>query len=119
MKVSVIVPAKNEAENLPRCLGSVVGGRGLRGRFGQHGWDGGNRRGPWRRVAQFEYQGGFRKRKIGRWRIFRLRNEWVFFLDADETLPPEAEAEIREIVERPGGTTGTGSTAGSSSSGNG
>ena len=35
-----------------------------------------------------------------------MRNEWVFFLDADETLPPEAEAEFRAIVETPGGCDG-------------
>ena len=98
--VSLIVPCKNEEENLERCLKSV----------------------PWvcesfvvdsqsadkteeiatacgAQVVQFKYQGGWPKKK--NWALDNLpfENEWVLILDADECLPPEAEEEIRAIVE--------------------
>jgi glycosyltransferase involved in cell wall biosynthesis len=51
------------------------------------------------KVVQFYYQGGWPKKK--NWAIENLpfENEWVLILDADECLPPEAEEEIREIVQ--------------------
>jgi glycosyltransferase involved in cell wall biosynthesis len=107
VKLTVIVPVKNEARNLPRCLASVawadevcvVDSASTDGTVEiaeAHG----------ARVAQFDYRGGYPKKK--NWALDHLapRNEWVFFLDADETLPPEAEQEFREIVERPGGHDG-------------
>ena len=103
VKVSVIVPAKDEAGNIGRCLGSVS-------------WadeiivvDSGSADGTGRiaaglgaRVAQFEYKGGWPKKKNWALENLTLRNEWVLFLDADETMPAEAEGEIREIVEKAG-----------------
>ncbi len=58
------------------------------------------------RVAQFDYKGGWPKKKNWALENLPLGNEWVFFLDADETLPAEAEGEFREIVERTGGHNG-------------
>jgi len=107
VKVSIIVPVKNEAENLARCLGSVAwadevcvvdsGSTDGTGRIAEaHG----------ARVVQFDYQGGYPKKKNWALEHVALRNEWVFLLDADETLPPEMEAELRQIVESPGGHDG-------------
>lgn len=107
VRVSIIVPARNEAGNLARCLASVAWADeicvvdsastdGTAEIARSHG----------ARVEQFEYKGGLPKKKNWALENLELRNEWVFLLDADETLPPEAEAEIRDIVESPGGPDG-------------
>ena len=108
VKVSVIVPVKNEAANLGRCLasvrwadevvvvdsGSTDGTREIAEQCGA-------------RVVTFDYKGGYPKKKNWALEQIVLRNSWVFFLDADESLPPAAEEEFRQITEgRDGGHDG-------------
>ena len=50
---------------------------------------------------QFEYKGGWPKKKNWALQNLPFCHEWVLILDADECLPPEAEEEIREIVANP------------------
>ncbi len=104
MKVplSVLIPIKNEAGNLERCIGSVSwadevwvvdsesgdGSAALAESLGA-------------KVVQFQFGGIWPKKK--NWALANLpfRHEWVFILDADEVLPASAEAEFRAIVENP------------------
>ena len=93
--VSVIVPVKNEAENLRRCLPAlawadevfVVDSQShdatpLIAR--EHGAS----------VVQFEFNGTYPKKK--NWALDNLpfRNEWVLIVDADEVVIPELADEI-------------------------
>ena len=85
MPVSVIVPIRNEAENLARCLASVGwadeifvvdsestdGSQRIAEEFGA-------------RVVQFEFNGTWPKKKNWALENLPFRNEWVFILDADE-----------------------------------
>ena len=52
-------------------------------------------------VVQFPFNGTWPKKK--NWALEQVpwRHEWVFILDADEVMPPEAEAEFRSIVSDP------------------
>ena len=98
--VSLVVPCKNEEANIERCLDSV----------------------PWvgeafvvdsqssdrtveiaeelgAQAVQFDYQGGWPKKKNWALENLPFSNDWVLILDADECLPAEAEDEIRKIVE--------------------
>lgn len=100
--LSVIVPVKNEAANLPRALPSVrwageiwvVDSQSTDGTAAiaeAHG----------ARVAQFHFNGTWPKKKNWALENLPLAHPWVFVLDADEVLPPEAEQELRAIVADP------------------
>ena len=105
--VSVIVPIKNEAANLPRCLASVkwadeilvVDSESTDGSIAiaqQHG----------AKVVQFEFNGIWPKKKNWALENLQFRNEWVFVLDADEVLPPEAETEFAQAISDVGDIAG-------------
>jgi glycosyltransferase involved in cell wall biosynthesis len=99
VSLSILIPIKNEAANLARCLGSVA-------------WadeifvvDSGSTdssleiaRSHGAQVVQFHFNGTWPKKK--NWALANLpfRHPWVFILDADEVLAPEAQDEFRAIV---------------------
>ena len=101
--VSVLVPIKNEAGNLPRCLESVrwadevfvVDSQSTDGSTEiaqRHG----------AQVVQFQFNGTWPKKKNWALENLPFRNEWVFILDADEVLPPEAEPEFAKAIAEAG-----------------
>ena len=101
------MPIKNEAENLPRCLASVAwadeifvvdsqSSDGSQAIAAEHGVS----------VVQFEFNGTWPKKKNWALEHLPFRNEWAFILDADEVLPPEAEAEFRSAIAHAGETAG-------------
>lgn len=101
--VSVIVPIKNEAANLPRCLGSirwadeifVVDSQSTddSARIAQqHG----------ARLEQFHFNGTWPKKKNWALENLPFKNDWIFILDADEVLPPEAEQEFAAAIANAG-----------------
>ena len=105
--VSVIVPIKNEAANLPRCLESISwadeifvvdsnstdSSPRIAEEFGAQ-------------VVQFEFNGTWPKKKNWALENLAFRNEWVFILDADEVLPAGAEAEFRAAIANASETAG-------------
>lgn len=97
--VSIIVPIKNEASNLERCLASVAWADEIFVVDSQS-TDGSQKiaEGCGARVVQFEFNGTWPKKKNWALENIPFRHEWVFILDADEVMPPEAEAEFRAIV---------------------
>jgi glycosyltransferase involved in cell wall biosynthesis len=105
--VSVIVPIKNEAGNLSRCLDSirwadeifVVDSQSTDGSVEiaqQHQ----------AQVVQFQFNGTWPKKKNWALENLPFRNKWVFILDADEVLPPEAEQEFAKAIAEVGETAG-------------
>jgi glycosyltransferase involved in cell wall biosynthesis len=102
VQVSLIVPCKNEEDNIGRCLNSVpwidetfVVDSQSTDRTVEMAEDLGAE------VVQFYYRGGWPKKKNWALENLPFSHEWVLILDADECLPPEAEEEIREIVQNP------------------
>jgi glycosyltransferase involved in cell wall biosynthesis len=97
--ISILLPIRNEAVNLPRCLASVAWADEIFVVDSQS-TDGSQaiaeERGA--KVVQFQFNGTWPKKKNWALENLPFRNEWVFILDADEVLPQEAEAEFREIV---------------------
>src|SRR5258708_35820655 len=97
--VSILLPVKNEAANLPRSLASVswadeivvVDSQSSDGSANiaeAHG----------AKLVQFHFNGSWPKKKNWALESFPFRHEWVFILDADEVMPSEAEAEFLGIV---------------------
>jgi len=106
--VSLLIPIKNEAANLPRCLaavawadeifvvdsGSTDGSQTIAENAGAT-------------VVQFAFNGIWPKKKNWALENLPFKHEWVFILDADEVLPPETAAEFAEIIAHDGhGKTG-------------
>jgi glycosyltransferase involved in cell wall biosynthesis len=100
--VSVIVPVKNEAHNLARCLASL-------------GWadevlvvDSQSSDETVRiaeasaaKVVQFHFNGTYPKKKNWALENLPFANEWVLIVDADEVIPPELAAEIAATLAAP------------------
>ena len=100
--VSVLIPCKNEELNISACIQSINWAKEIFVVDSQstdrtahiaeeHG----------AKVVQFEYKGGWPKKKNWALENLSFSHEWVLILDADECLPPEAEEEIRKIVTNP------------------
>lgn len=98
--VSVIVPVKNEAENLRRCLPALAWADEVfvvdsestdeTGAVAdEHGAS----------VVQFRFNGTYPKKKNWALENLPLRNEWVLIVDADEVVLPELAEEIARRVE--------------------
>ncbi|HEX4666074.1 MAG TPA: glycosyltransferase family 2 protein [Chthoniobacterales bacterium] len=101
--VSVIVPIRNEAENLPRCLASIAWADEIFVVDSQSS-DGSQQiaAGLGAKVVQFEFNGTWPKKKNWALENLPFRNDWVFILDADEVLPNEAETEFRGAIAQAG-----------------
>jgi glycosyltransferase involved in cell wall biosynthesis len=100
LPVSVIVAARNEEKNLPRCLASlrevgevyVIDSQStdatpeIARTFGA-------------KVVQFHYQGGWPKKR--QWAMDNLAFEfdWILLVDADEVFSNELAKEIREAIQ--------------------
>lgn len=101
--VSVVVPVRNEAGNLPRCLEQlqwadevfVVDSASTDGTV-----EAALRAGA--KVAQFQWNGRYPKKKNWALKNLPFRNEWVLIVDADELVTPELAAEIGRAVAAPG-----------------
>ncbi len=93
--ISVIVPVKNEAENLRRCLPALAWADEVfvvdsqssdeTARVAaEHGAT----------VVQFQFNGTYPKKKNWALENLPLRNEWALIVDADEVVVPELAEEI-------------------------
>jgi glycosyltransferase involved in cell wall biosynthesis len=105
--VSVLVPIKNEAANLRRCLGSVPWANEIFVVDSQS-TDGSIQiaESAGARVLQFQFNGTWPKKKNWALENLPFQNEWVFILDADEVLPAEAEMEFARVIAEAGSVTG-------------
>jgi glycosyltransferase involved in cell wall biosynthesis len=102
-----LIPIKNEAANLLRCLSSVdwadeifvVDSQSTDGSIEIAQKNGAQ-------VVQFQFDGAWPKKKNWALENLPFRNDWVFILDADEVLPPEAAEEFARAIANTGGIAG-------------
>ena len=104
LPITVLVATRNEAANISRCLEAlrpaarviVVDSKStdstvaIAERLGAD-------------VAQFNYRGGYPKKRQWALGTLELRTPWVLLLDADEVVPPGLWNEIDAAIARSGG----------------
>ena len=102
LPVSVIIPVRNEAKNLPRCLQAlkevgevlVIDSQStdetveVARSYGVQ-------------VVQFHYQGGWPKKRQWTMDTLPLAYDWILLLDADEVLTRELSQEIYSAIQNP------------------
>ncbi len=99
--LSILMPVKNDAANLRRSLPSVAWAPEIwvvdshstddtAAVAAQHG----------ARVVQFDFNGTWPKKKNWALENLPFSHEWIFILDADEVLPPEAQEEFLTLLAR-------------------
>lgn len=100
--VSVLLPVRNEEQNLPRALGSVSWAAEV-WVVDSHSTDAtvAIAEAYGAKVVQFQFNGSWPKKKNWALESLSFAHEWVLILDADEVLPAEARDEIRTIVSDP------------------
>ncbi len=100
--VSVIIAARNEAKNLPRCLEAL---RDFAEVFVIDSQSSDETveiaRSHGTKVVQFHYQGGWPKKRQWAMDTLPIGNGWILLLDADEIVTPELAAEIRAAIQNP------------------
>jgi glycosyltransferase involved in cell wall biosynthesis len=101
--VSVLIPIRNEAANLPRCLASVAWAGEVFVVDSQSTDDSieiATTAGA--QVVQFHFNGIWPKKKNWALENLPFRHEWVLILDADEVMPPGAAEEIGALLAQDG-----------------
>ena len=102
LPVSVIVPVRNEASNLPRCLESLRGVGEIYVIDSQSSDETAEiARSFGAKVVQFHYAGGWPKKRQWAMDTLPLAYDWVFLVDADEALTPELAEEMRHAIQDP------------------
>jgi glycosyltransferase involved in cell wall biosynthesis len=100
LPVSVIIPVRNEAKNLPRCLQAlkdvgevlVIDSQStdetveIARSYGAQ-------------IVQFHYQGGWPKKRQWAMDTLPLAHDWILLVDADEVLTPELSQEIYSAIQ--------------------
>lgn len=100
LPITVLIAAKNEEANIVRCLASLERAEHVVV-LDSHSTDAmaelSRREGA--EVVQFDYRGGYPKKR--QWALENLdfSTPWVFLLDADECVPPALWDEIAEAIQ--------------------
>lgn len=100
--VSVLIPAKNEEENLPACLESVARADEVfvvDSQSEDHSVEICEKFGA--KVEQFHFNGRWPKKKNWSLDSLPFRNDWVLIVDCDERITPELWDEIESAIQDP------------------
>ncbi len=99
LPITVLLAAKNEAINLPKCLASLKRAKSVVVLDSQS-TDGtaaiARRMGA--KVVQFHYKGGYPKKRQWALDHLKINTPWIFLIDADEEVPEELWKEIEEVT---------------------
>jgi len=102
LPVTVIIPVRNEAKNLPRCLQALKDVGEVCVIDSQSTDDTVEiARSCGAQIFQFHYQGGWPKKRQWAMNTLPIAYDWILLLDADEVLTPELAEEIRLAIQNP------------------
>jgi glycosyltransferase involved in cell wall biosynthesis len=101
LPITVLIAAKNERANIATCLDSLKSMERIV-LLDSHSQDGTPEaaQAHGAEVVQFDYAGGYPKKR--QWALERvpIHTPWVMFLDADESLTAELETEIAAAINK-------------------
>ncbi|MDJ1181996.1 glycosyltransferase family 2 protein [Roseofilum casamattae] len=102
LPVSILIPAKDEEDNIAACLNSVAPADEVfvvDSQSGDRTVEIAERMGA--NVVQFQFNGSWPKKK--NWSLDNLpfRNEWVLIVDCDERITPALWEQIAEAIQNP------------------
>jgi len=99
LPLTVLIAAKDEAVNLPRCLDALSPAERVVV-VDSHSTDGTPdiARDHGAEVVQFDYDGGYPKKRQWALDTLDIGTDWTFLLDADEVVPEALWEEIRAVV---------------------
>lgn len=100
--ISVLIPAKNEEENLPACLESVALADEVfvvDSQSGDRSVEIAESYGA--QVVQFHFNGRWPKKKNWSLDTLPFRNDWVLIVDCDERITPELWQEMAIAIQNP------------------
>lgn len=100
--ISVLIPAKNEAANLPACLDSVARADEIfvvDSQSSDRSVEIAEKHGA--KVVQFHFNGSWPKKKNWALENLPFANEWVLIVDCDERITPELWDEIAVAIQNP------------------
>jgi len=104
MKITAIIPAHNEEQNIERCVKSVLWCDEM-----WVLWSGTDKTGELAeklgaKVIKRKSGNGFEEvQKSINWAIERVKTEWILRIDADEEVTPELKKEILEVIKQKNG----------------
>jgi len=99
LPVTVVIPVKNEARNLPTCLERIRGfAEVLVVDSGSTDETVAIARAAGATVLEFAWDGRFPKKRNWVLRTHVFKTPWVLFLDADEYVTPEVVQELRLVL---------------------
>lgn len=102
LPITVLIAAKNEEANLQRCLQALAAAEklvlldsGSSDRSGEIARESGAE------VVQFEYRGGYPKKRQWALDTLEIKTPWVLLIDADEVVPPDLWDEMAAVLKDP------------------
>jgi len=98
-EITIVLPVKNEAGNLPRCIAAVSGlGQVVVVDSGSSDETQAVAKAAGAEVLNFEWDGQFPKKRNWTLRNYNFKTEWVLFLDADEFVSSEFIQEVQAAI---------------------
>lgn len=101
LPITVLIAAKNEEANLARCL-AALGPAARLLLLDSHSTDRSAQiaRHHGCEVVQFDYRGGYPKKRQWALETLEIATDWVLLLDADEVVPDALWCELKEAIGR-------------------
>ena len=102
MSITLLIAALNEEANIKKCVDSVIDfadrvvvlDSNSRDRTAEIAADNGAE------IVQFNYEGGYPKKRQWGIETLDIQSEWIMLIDADEVIPDQLKSEIAEAIRK-------------------